>query len=154
MYSFSPGAKLCTAVTDPLAQATILVVDDEPMVLSFLTGTLSRYGYRVVQAESGAQALRLCRDRGHVIDLILTDVVMPGLNGRELVEAIRQLGFAPKTLFMSGFTRDVAAETGVTDFASFIQKPFTPSQLVGKVREILGGSEDSQARTSGGAASN
>jgi DNA-binding response OmpR family regulator len=119
-------------------QATILVVDDEPMVLGFLTGTLSRYGYRVVQAESGAQALRLCKDRGHTIDLILTDVVMPGLNGKDLVDAIRGLGLDPKTLFMSGFARDVAAETGVTDWASFIQKPFTPTQLVGKVREVLG----------------
>jgi two-component system, cell cycle sensor histidine kinase and response regulator CckA len=119
-------------------QTTILVVDDEPMVLGFLTGTLSRYGYRVVQAESGAQALRVCKDRGHTIDLILTDVVMPGLNGKELVEAIRGLGLDPKTLFMSGFTRDVAAETGITEWASFIQKPFTPTQLIGKVREILG----------------
>jgi DNA-binding response OmpR family regulator len=119
-------------------QTTILVVDDEPMVLGFLTGTLSRYGYRVVQAESGAQALRVCKDRGHTIDLILTDVVMPGLNGKDLVDAIRGLGLDPKTLFMSGFARDVAAETGVTDWASFIQKPFTPMQLVGKVREVLG----------------
>jgi two-component system cell cycle sensor histidine kinase/response regulator CckA len=119
-------------------QLTILVVDDEPMVLGFLTGTLSRYGYRVVQAESGAQALRLCKDRGHTIDLILTDVVMPGLNGKELVDAIRGLGLDPKTLFMSGFARDVAAETGFTEWASFIQKPFTPTQLVGKVREVLG----------------
>lgn len=120
-------------------QTTILVVDDEPMVLGFLTGTLSRYGYRVVQAESGAQALRICKDRGHAIDLILTDVVMPGLNGKDLVDAIRGLGLDPKALFMSGFTKDVAAETGVTDWASFIQKPFTPTQLVTKVREILGG---------------
>ena len=119
-------------------QLTILVVDDEPMVLGFLTGTLSRYGYRVVQAESGAQALRLCKDRGHTIDLILTDVVMPGLNGKELVDAIRGLGLEPKTLFMSGFARDVAAETGFTEWAFFIQKPFTPTQLVGKVREVLG----------------
>ena len=108
------------------------------MVLGFLTGTLSRYGYRVVQAESGAQALRLCKDRGHTIDLILTDVVMPGLNGKELVDAIRGLGLDPKTLFMSGFARDVAAETGFNDWAFFIQKPFTPTQLVGKVREVLG----------------
>jgi DNA-binding response OmpR family regulator len=116
---------------------TILIVDDEPMVLTFLTGTLSRYGYRVVQAESGSQALRLCKDRGHTIDLILTDVVMPGLNGRELVDAIRALGLEPKTLFMSGFARDVAADTGITEWASFIQKPFTPTQLVDKVREVL-----------------
>jgi DNA-binding response OmpR family regulator len=137
-------------VENLVAQATILVVDDEPMVLGFLTGTLSRYGYRVVQAESGAQALRLCKDRGHTIDLILTDVVMPGLNGKELVEAIRSLGLDPKTLFMSGFTRDVAAETGFTDWASFIQKPFTPTQLVGKVREILGHQTATASAKSGG----
>ncbi|HWD99108.1 MAG TPA: response regulator [Bryobacteraceae bacterium] len=131
-------------------QATILVVDDEPMVLGFLTGTLSRYGYRVVQAESGAQALRLCKDRGHTIDLILTDVVMPGLNGKDLVEAIRSLGLDPKTLFMSGFTRDIAAETGFTDWASFIQKPFTPTQLIGKVREILGHRTATAGAKSGG----
>ena len=133
-------------------QLTILVVDDEPMVLGFLTGTLSRYGYRVVQAESGAQALRVCKDRGHTIDLILTDVVMPGLNGKDLVDAIRGLGLDPKTLFMSGFARDVAAETGFTDWASFIQKPFTPTQLVGKVREVLGNAAQSTpaAMESGG----
>lgn len=128
-------------------QLTILVVDDEPMVLGFLTGTLSRYGYRVVQAESGAQALRVCKDRGHTIDLILTDVVMPGLNGKDLVDAIRGLGLDPKTLFMSGFARDVAAETGFTDWASFIQKPFTPTQLVGKVREVLGDRSTTEAAT-------
>ncbi len=118
----------------------ILVVDDEPVVLSFLTGTLARTGYRVVQAESAAQALRICRDRGHSIDLILTDVVMPGLNGMELVNAIRGLGLEPRTLFMSGYDRDVAADRGVTDSAEFIQKPFTPSQLIDKVRTVLGSS--------------
>src|SRR5947208_13247974 len=95
---------------DTSSAHTILVVDDEPVVLSFLTGTLSRYGYRVVQAESGAQALRVCRDRGHNIDLILTDVVMPGLDGRELVDAIRGLGLNPRTLFMSGYARGVVVE--------------------------------------------
>jgi two-component system, cell cycle sensor histidine kinase and response regulator CckA len=116
----------------------ILVVDDEPAVLGFLTGTLSRTGYRVVQAESADQALRVCRDRGHSIDLILTDVVMPGLNGCELVEAIRGLGFEPRTLFMSGYHRDVALDSGIADTAQFIQKPFTPAQLVKKVKEVLG----------------
>lgn len=115
----------------------ILVVDDEPTVLGFLTGTLSRYGYRVVQAESGAQALRMCRDRGHTIDLILTDVVMPDLDGRQLVDAIRGLGLDPRTLFMSGYARGVTEDRGITEWVSFIQKPFTPSQLVAKVREVL-----------------
>lgn len=115
----------------------ILVVDDEPMVLSFLTGTLSRSGYRVMQAESGAQALRLCRDRGNSIDLILTDVVMPELDGRQLVDAIRGLGMEPRALFMSGYARDVAEQRGITDWVHFIQKPFTPVQLTEKVRDVL-----------------
>lgn len=123
----------------------ILIVDDEPTVLSFLTGTLARQGYRVVQAESGAQALRVCRDRGHNIDLVLTDVVMPDLDGRQLVDAIRGLGFDPRTLFMSGYARVVAEELGVSGWAQFIQKPFTPMQLVQKVREVLG-----QPRTQAG----
>lgn len=130
---------------NPGTSEIILVVDDEPTVLSFLTGTLGRHGYRVVQAESGSQALRICRDREHAIDLILTDVVMPGLNGRELVDAIRGLGFDPKTLFMSGYARDVVAERGVSDWAHFIQKPFTPAQLVEKVRHVL-----EQPRTAAG----
>ena len=117
----------------------ILVVDDEPVVLSFLTGTLSRYGYRVVQAESGAQAIRVCRDRGHSIDLILTDVVMPGLNGRELVDAIRNLGLQPRTLFMSGYSKDVALHTGMSDWAHFIQKPFTLQSIGRRLREVLRG---------------
>jgi DNA-binding response OmpR family regulator len=119
------------------ASGIILVVDDDPMVLAFLTGTLSRYGYRVLQADSPDQALKLCRERDHMIDLVLTDVVMPGLNGRQLVEAIRRLGREPRTLFMSGYSKDVAEETGITDWAHFIQKPFTPMQLVDKVREVL-----------------
>lgn len=116
---------------------TILVVDDEPVVLSFLTGTLGRYGYRVVQAESPQQALRICREGRHPIDLVLTDVVMPGLNGKELVDAIRDTGLDPLTLFMSGYARDVALSSGVSEWAHFIQKPFTPNQLVDKVRQVL-----------------
>jgi two-component system cell cycle sensor histidine kinase/response regulator CckA len=122
---------------NPAKSEVILIVDDEPLVLSFLTGTLTRYGYRVVQAESGSQALRLCRERGHSIDLIVTDVVMPGLNGSELVNAIRGLGLNPRTLFISGYTWDEAAQQGVTEWAHFIQKPFTPAQLAEKVEKVL-----------------
>jgi CheY-like chemotaxis protein len=118
---------------------TILVVEDLAEVRNFAVRVLTDYGYRLLSASDADEALTICeRERGQ-IHLLLTDVVMPRISGREL--AIRFAALRPgiKVLFMSGYTDNVIVHHGVLDeSASFIQKPFSPERLGTKVREALG----------------
>jgi PAS domain S-box-containing protein len=115
---------------------TVLVVEDQAEVRKFAVEALRSYGYNVIQAENEAEALQLCeRER---IDLLLTDVVMPNMSGRELAERAVQQQPGVRVLFMSGYTDDAIENHGVLrKGAGFIQKPFSPGQLAGKVRETL-----------------
>ena len=116
---------------------TILVVDDEPLLLTMAETILTEFGYKVLTANGGQKALAmLARDDTHV-DLLLTDMVMPGISGRELVERVRQL--APKTriLFNSGYLMPADRQAG----AAFLQKPFTSADLLRKVRQVLSGQQ-------------
>lgn len=122
----------------PSALETVLVVDDENAVRSLTTRILGRAGYRVIEARNAADALRLCESSSEEFDLVLTDVVMPGLNGRELVEQILQTRPDVAVLFMSGYTEDEGLRRGVAETGfPFLQKPFSPADLVAKVREAL-----------------
>jgi PAS domain S-box-containing protein len=115
---------------------TILVVEDQAEVRKFATLVLTEYGYRVIAAQSADEALLLCqRER---IDLVLTDVVMPNLSGRDLADRIETLRPGTKVLFMSGYTGNVIEHHGVLEEgAMFIQKPFSPESLAAKVRAVL-----------------
>jgi len=117
---------------------TVLVVEDQAEVRKYTSAALGSYGYRVIQAENADEALLLCeREREHV-DLVLTDVVMPNLSGRELADRIGKRRPGIKVLFMSGYTNDSIQHHGVLQQgADFIQKPFSPDQLAIKVREML-----------------
>ena len=117
---------------------TVLVVEDQAEVRDYAVAALKEYGYRVIEAESGAEALRLCeRDLGR-IHLVLTDVVMPNMSGPELANRLEKLRPGTKVLFMSGYTDDVILQQGVLDeSAEFVQKPFSPRELAVKVREVL-----------------
>lgn len=118
---------------------TVLVVDDDPAVLQVASKVLSRGGYRVIEAESGAQALRLVEESDGAVDLLLTDVVMPGMGGREISEAIAQRYPGVRVLFMSAYTEDEVILQGVrVAEVNFISKPFTVDGLRAKVREVLG----------------
>jgi DNA-binding response OmpR family regulator len=99
---------------------------------------LRRAGYEVIEAESGARALEISRDRGEFIDLLLTDVVMPGMNGRELSERLREGDPDLPVLFMSAYAEDEVFLHGVrVARMNFIPKPFTLQELTDSVREIL-----------------
>ncbi len=125
-----------------LGGETILVVDDDPSVLQVASKVLRRGGYEVVEAGGGEQALRLTEERNGRIDLLLTDVVMPGMSGRELAERLSARYPAVRLLFMSAYTEDEVILQGVrVAEVNFIAKPFTVEGLRSKVREVISGSQ-------------
>jgi hypothetical protein len=118
---------------------TVLVVEDQAEVRNYAVAVLKAYGYRVITAEDAGEALLQCEwERGR-IHLILTDVVMPNVSGRELAGRLEKLRPGIKVLFMSGYTDNVIVHHGVLEEgAEFLQKPFSPEQLAAKVRAVLG----------------
>jgi len=132
-----PGA-LAEVVTDARGIETILVVEDEYAVRTLTRRILESAGYRVVAAGSGAEALELLGRMDNPIHLLLTDVVMPGMNGRELAD--RVVGLRPdiKVLYTTGYTSDALLRRGVLDATSIVvTKPFTALELRRKIRDLL-----------------
>jgi two-component system, cell cycle sensor histidine kinase and response regulator CckA len=119
-------------------RATLLVVDDEEIVRRLAARMLATMGYRVLEAGSGQEAVRLLRRGAHRIDGVLTDVAMPGIGGRELGETVARCWPQIRVLYMSGFAAKRMVNEGALDpSVPFIQKPFTSEQLGRKVREIM-----------------
>ena len=117
---------------------TILVVEDEASLLEIAKESLESFGYTVLMANSGPDALKLLSAREGKIDLLLTDVVMPGMSGRELADTVKMKLPELKVLFMSGYTDDSVVRYGVNhEKVAFLQKPFAPFDLLKKVREVL-----------------
>jgi two-component system cell cycle sensor histidine kinase/response regulator CckA len=118
---------------------TILLVDDEPQVVTLVREMLTREGYHVLGAGDGEEALQIAGEPEHHIDLLLTDIVMPQMNGRELADRLKSLLAGLKVLYMSGFMKEAILKyygisiTGIP----FLQKPFTRETLARKVREVL-----------------
>jgi CheY-like chemotaxis protein len=122
----------------PRGSETILVVEDEGMVRKLAVRILNRQGYRVLEAEDEGKAFMLCEKYKETIHLILTDVVMPGMGGRQLAERLREIHPEAKTLYMSGYTDNAILHHGILDPGiRFLQKPFTVESLSRKVRETL-----------------
>src|SRR5215831_10004219 len=118
---------------------TVLVVEDQEEVRSFVVKALAGYGYRVLQAAEGSQALTMAECHSGAIDVLLTDVVLPGMNGRELANRFRIVRPDTKVIYTSGYTQDLIAHRGVLhDDISYIPKPYTADQIAAKVREALG----------------
>ncbi len=116
----------------------ILLVEDEEDVRALAREVLERQGHSVLEAGDGVQALQRYEADGERIDLILTDVVMPRMSGRELVDRVRALRPAMPVLYMSGYTEDAIVRHGVRDSSVLLLgKPFTPADLISKVREVL-----------------
>jgi CheY-like chemotaxis protein len=127
------------SIQTPPGTETVLVVEDDHSILTITRAILERLGYTPLTADKPQEALRLAREYSGEIHLLITDVVMPEMNGRELAKHLAVLRPAMKCLYMSGYTADVIAHHGVIDEGvSFIQKPFTVHELAGKIREVLG----------------
>jgi len=125
------------AVMQSQATQTILLVEDDPMIRALVSQTLETQGYKVVVAEDGWEAVQLARKFDGQIDLLFTDVVMPGLGGAELAVAVRELHPEIKELFMSGYSRLQVTEEGVSPDAALLEKPFTPDKVVATVQGLL-----------------
>jgi two-component system, cell cycle sensor histidine kinase and response regulator CckA len=123
----------------PTGHETVLLVEDESTLRRLLRSVLQSQGYYVIDAASGPEALTLLRDEQRAIDLILSDVVLPGMPGRQLAAAVRLQHPRAKRLFFSGYADDALARSGVARDADLMQKPFSPSDLVRRVRQVLDG---------------
>lgn len=129
------------ASTKPAAcgSETILLVEDEPAILRMASMMLERLGYTVIAAQNPGEAVRLADAHASPIDLLMTDVVMPEMNGRDLAQTILSIYPDIKCIFMSGYTADIIAHHGVLDEGvHFIQKPFSTKDLGAKLRTVLG----------------
>jgi CheY-like chemotaxis protein len=125
------------AVT-PRGSETILLAEDDEALRALGARVLGSLGYRVLVARTGKEALQIVADYTGSIDLIATDVVMPEMNGSQLVEKVLEARPDIRVLFMSGYTDDEVMRRGVIDGqTAFLQKPFTPDLLAFKVREVL-----------------
>ena len=121
----------------PRGTEVVLLVEDEAIVRSLARRILEASGYVVLEAANGREGLALCATHDGQIDLILSDVVMPEVGGRELVEGALKLRPGVKVLFMSGHTQDAVLKEGIVQGTPFLQKPFTVNELACKVRETL-----------------
>jgi PAS domain S-box-containing protein len=119
---------------------TVLMVEDEESILTLGRGILERFGYRVLSARTPGEALLMVEKEGGEIHLLVTDVVMPGMNGRELCERLQAVRPRVRCLFLSGYTADIITQRGVLpEGVNFLQKPYTMKGLAAKVRAVLDG---------------
>jgi two-component system, cell cycle sensor histidine kinase and response regulator CckA len=138
METARAGPHTAEAGKFPGGTETILVVEDEDVVRNLTRTVLQRYGYVVLEATDGVEALGLCERHAGTIDLLLTDVVMPHMNGRELAQHVTRLRPGIRVLYVSGYTGFIDdARTLLESGAAFLQKPFAPDVLARQVREML-----------------
>jgi two-component system cell cycle sensor histidine kinase/response regulator CckA len=117
---------------------TILVVDDEPMVLRMAVSMLKRLGYVVLAAKTPDQAIQIARESCIRIDLLLVDLIMPEMNGRELAEHLLKIQTRMKVLYMSGYTADIISNLGILEEGVFfIEKPFSKNDLAARIQAAL-----------------
>jgi PAS domain S-box-containing protein len=137
-YERDAGAAQPSDGRQPRGNETVLLVEDEPAVREMTQAALQRHGYTVLPAASGAEALQIARANQGAIKVVLTDVVMPGMSGPQLVERLREEQPELAALFMSGYTSDAVLRHGIeTGEADFLQKPFSTSALAAKLRQVL-----------------
>jgi CheY-like chemotaxis protein len=131
-------------------QETVLVAEDEPAVRAIIARALREYGYRVVEARDGVHALELAQSGPAPPDLVIADVVMPGMGGRQLAAALAQRWSGIPVLFTSGYTGLDAVRRGMMQEGDeFIQKPLEPEVIARKVRQILDGRNGKAAAITG-----
>jgi len=134
-----PADRVYAAVRQHHGSETILLVEDEESVLELARRLLLLHGYRVLTARDGASALQICRQHDAAIHLLITDVVMPVIGGRDLARQVAAMRPEIKVLFMSGYSEEAILHEGFLDpNTAFLIKPFSTSSLTEKVREMLG----------------
>jgi nitrogen-specific signal transduction histidine kinase/CheY-like chemotaxis protein len=117
---------------------TVLLVEDETAVREMARSGLEALGYRVLPAADGDEALEIARRQGAALDIVVSDVVLPGASGPEVVDRLRRLHPRIRVLLMSGYTDDLIARKGrLDDEVPFLQKPFTAGRLAGRIREVI-----------------
>jgi two-component system, cell cycle sensor histidine kinase and response regulator CckA len=112
---------------------TILMIDDEDLLLTMGEMVLSSFGYQVLTASSGPKALEIFTEKAREIDLVITDLVMPQMSGRELIERLRRISPGVKVICASGFVRPPSSEEN----ENYLQKPFASQDLLRKVKQVL-----------------
>ena len=125
---------------------TILLIEDEDTVRHLASHVLRMHGYRVLEARHAGEALKIAEGHDDAIHLMLTDVVMPKMNGRQLAESLAPLRPGMKVLYMSGYNDDIVLNAGLGPQIAFLQKPFPPGLLVEKVRRVLDGNSNGAMR--------
>jgi PAS domain S-box-containing protein len=134
-----PLPKPVSAAETPRGTETVLVVEDQPEVRKLTLAMLESQGYRLLEAANGSEALSVSERYPEPIHLLITDVVMPGMTGRELARLLVALRPSLKTLYTSGYTANAIAHEGVLDAGvAYLPKPFSRAQLAAKVRDVLG----------------
>jgi PAS domain S-box-containing protein len=134
------GAKPAAAGNTSVLKAsqTVLLVEDQESVRSFASAVLTGRGYRVLSASDGAEAVRLTEQHSGKIHLMITDAIMPGMDGRELARRLAITRPEMKLLFISGYAEELITDRGIVGyFTAFLPKPFSPDQLLEKVQEVL-----------------
>lgn len=121
------------------AVSTVLLVDDEVSVRAIVTKILARQGHKILEAQHGADALRLAAGYEGTIDLLVTDTYMPGLRGPEIAEKLRETRPDIRVLYMSGYGEEDVTRSGVNPGSKFLHKPFTVQELTEAVRNVLSG---------------
>ena len=142
---YLPAAQGCLKAARPAEPETnvrgcetVLLVEDEETLRSLGAVVLETYGYNVLTAANGQEALRVAHRHRGKLDLLLTDVVMPGINGCELAAMLRNRQPGLKVLFLSGYTEEDIVSRGIpNDGSAFLNKPFSPASLVTKIRQVL-----------------
>jgi CheY-like chemotaxis protein len=155
--TYLPAANPATASETESADAeapidgheTILIVEDDPALRRLMQRTLERHGYAVLQSKNVVDALSIAERHPGKIDLLLSDVIMPVMNGPDLAQRIVRLRPAIKVMYVSGFTNQIALDRGsVGAKACFMAKPFTPQALASRVRDCLGSHPESEVTSS------
>lgn len=125
-------------IARPVVTRTVLLVEDSDIVRELTRQILVMNDYFVLEASSPEEAIRICGNHEGEIHLLLTDIMMPGMNGRDLSVRVQPLRPAMKVLYMSGYAEDAIVQEGVLDARiNFIQKPFSPASLARKILEVL-----------------
>src|SRR5207247_675355 len=131
------GAELSAGAPKHRGWETVLLVEDEDAVRALAREVLRRHGYVVLEARHGLDALRIAERHQDAIHLMVTDVVMPHMSGRDLAQRLAEVRPNMKVLFMSGYTDHAVVQRDLTLGSAFLQKPFTPESFARKVRRVL-----------------